>query len=130
LADVELSLALVDDAQSQALNREWRQKDAPTDVLGFPADPPLPGVPAPRLLGDGVISLDTARRQARAHGRSLAVELCHYLAHGILHLLGHDHEASPAAARKMARLEERLLGQQGMVGDSLPPVRPRRARSA
>lgn len=128
LTDVELSLALVDDPGIQALNLEWRQKNQPTDVLSFPADPPPPGVPGPRLLGDVVISLDTARRQARAYGRPLAEELCRYLAHGILHLLGHDHEASPAAARKMARLEERLLGQQGMVGDSLAPERPRRPR--
>lgn len=130
LTDVELSLALVDDAQIQALNLEWRQKDRPTDVLSFPAGPPLPGIPGPHLLGDVVISLDTARRQARAYGRPLAEELCRYLAHGILHLLGHDHEASPAAARKMARLEEKLLGQQGMVGDSLAPERTARGRRA
>jgi len=122
LKDVELSLSLVGDTAIRRLNRTWRQKDRPTDVLSFPADALPEGVPGPRLLGDVVISLDTARRQARAHKRPLEEELSRYLAHGILHLLGHDHERSPAEARKMARLEEKLLGARGMVGDSLAPA--------
>lgn len=121
LEDVELSLSLVGDTAIRRLNRTWRQKDAPTDVLSFPADPMPAGFPGPRLLGDVVISLDTAKRQARSHRRPLEEELSRYLAHGILHLLGHDHERSPAEARKMARLEEKLLGVRGMVGDSLVP---------
>lgn len=128
LEDVELSLSLMGDRAIRRLNRTWRGKDQATDVLSFPADPPPRGTPGPRLLGDVVISLDTAKRNARAHARPLDEELCRYLAHGLLHLLGHDHERSAAAARKMARLEEQLLGVRGMVGDSLLPERtPARA---
>jgi probable rRNA maturation factor len=108
----ELSILVVGDRRIRALNREWRQKDAPTDVLSFPQDASGP-------LGDVVISLDTARRQAREGGWSLAAELRRLLAHGLLHCLGHDHQ-QPAEARRMARAERRLLGRAGMVGESLP----------
>ena len=106
----ELSLALVRDHRMRALNREWRGKDRPTDVLSFPQHG--------RSIGDVVISLDTARRQAREGGWSLAAELRRLLAHGLLHCLGHDHQ-TPAQARRMAAAERRLLGREGMVGASL-----------
>ena len=106
----ELSLALVRDRRMRALNREWRGKDRPTDVLSFPQHG--------RSIGDVVISLDTARRQAREGGWSLAAELRRLLAHGLLHCLGHDHQ-TPAQARRMAAAERRLLGREGMVGASL-----------
>jgi probable rRNA maturation factor len=106
--EAELSVLVVGDAAMRRLNRAWRGKDRATDVLSFPA------AGAGGLLGDVVISLDTARRAAREGGRALGAELDRYLAHGILHLLGHDHEASPAAARRMARAEDRLVGE-GMV---------------
>ena len=106
----ELSLALVRDRRMRALNREWRGKDRPTDVLSFPQHG--------RSIGDVVISLDTARRQAREGGWSLAAELRRLLAHGLLHCLGHDHH-TPAQARRMAAAERRLLGREGMVGASL-----------
>jgi probable rRNA maturation factor len=126
----ELSLSLVGDTAIRRLNRTWRRKDKPTDVLSFPAGPLPRGTPGPVPVGDVVISLDTARRQAEARGRPLEEELARYLAHGLLHLLGYDHERGPAAARKMAALEERLLGAQGMVGESLrsPSDRPRPSR--
>jgi probable rRNA maturation factor len=107
----QLSIALVSDREIRALNRRWRGKDRPTDVLSFPLD-------EPGALGDVVISLDMARRQARAGGWSLAAELRRLLAHGILHCRGYDHER-PADARRMAAAERRLLGRQGMVGASL-----------
>lgn len=113
LEDVELSVLLTGDRGIQALNRSWRRKDRPTDVLSFPAGPP-PGPTGPRHLGDVILSLDTARRQARAHRRTLAQELDLYLAHGLLHLLGHDHHRRRGAER-MAALESRLLGRPGMV---------------
>ncbi|HEY1909041.1 MAG TPA: rRNA maturation RNase YbeY, partial [Myxococcaceae bacterium] len=91
LDDVELSVLLTTDAGIQDLNRRWRRKNRPTDVLSFPAGAPAPGSTGPFHLGDIILSLDTARRQARAHRRSLADELDLYLAHGLLHLLGHDH---------------------------------------
>ncbi len=115
LEDVELSVLLTTEAGIQELNRSWRRKDRPTDVLSFPAGEPPPGAIGPRHLGDVILSLDTARRQARAHHRTLDQELDLYLAHGLLHLLGHDHHRRPDA-RRMAALEARLLGRPGMVG--------------
>jgi probable rRNA maturation factor len=103
----ELSIALVSDREMRALNRRWRRKDRPTDVLSFP-------LLEPGSLGDVVISLDTARRQAREGGWPLAAELRRLLAHGILHCRGYDHE-EPPDARKMAAAERRLLGKEGMV---------------
>ncbi len=114
LEDVELSVLLTDDPGIQALNRSWRRKNRPTDVLSFPAGAPPPGLLGPRHLGDVILSLDTARRQARLHRRTLAQELDLYLAHGLLHLLGHDHHRRRDAER-MAALESRLLGRAGMV---------------
>jgi probable rRNA maturation factor len=110
----ELSLAIVGDAQIRSLNRQWRKKDKATDVLSFPADPLPRGAPGLQPLGDVIVSLDTARRQAKEEGRTLDGELARYLAHGMLHLLGHDHHRPDQAAR-MAAAEEQLLGVAGMV---------------
>jgi probable rRNA maturation factor len=107
----ELSVALVRDAAIRRLNREWRREDRATDVLSFPQEA------RSGLLGDVVISLDTARRQARQGGWSIAAELRRLLAHGLLHCLGHDHER-PEEARRMASAERRLLGRAGMVGET------------
>lgn len=115
LGRCELSISLVRDAAIRKLNRVWRKKDKPTDVLSFPLDAaPLAGR-GPRMLGDVVVSLDTARRQAQEAGETLEHELARYLAHGILHLLGHDHHAA-GPRRKMAALETKLLGRPGMIG--------------
>ncbi|WP_224370849.1 rRNA maturation RNase YbeY [Hyalangium versicolor] len=121
----ELSLSLVGDRAIRRLNRTWRKKDKATDVLSFPAGDLPRGTPGPRQLGDVVISLDTAKRQAKEYGRTLEAEMSRYLAHGILHLLGHDHE-KPSEARKMAALEEKLLGEGGMVADAVRAGRARR----
>ena len=110
-ADAEVSVLVTGDAAMRSLNRAWRGQDAATDVLSFPGAP----VPGRRLLGDVAISLDTARRRCRKEGRALGAELDRYLAHGLLHLLGHDH-LRPAEARRMAAAEEALLAGQGMVG--------------
>lgn len=96
LGPVELSVALVDDATIQELNRTYRRKDKPTDVLAFSqTEPPPhgPGAPscAPGLLGDVIVSIETAGRQARRSRRPLLAELTILLAHGLLHLLGYDH---------------------------------------
>ncbi len=115
LTHCELSLSLVRDSAIRKLKREYFGIDAVTDVLSFPAGD-FPG-PGPRPLGDIVISLDTARRAARDLDTTLERELALYLAHGLLHLLGFDHEA-PKAARKMARLEQKLLGHAGMLARS------------
>ncbi len=115
LSDVELSLSLVRDPAIRKLKREYFGIDAATDVLSFPAgDFPGGGL---RPLGDIVISLDTARRAAKELGTTLERELALYLAHGLLHLLGFDHQ-KPADARKMERLERKLLGHAGMLARS------------
>lgn len=107
LTDAELSVLLVSDAEMQRLNRDYRGKDRPTDVLSFAqgeGDGPAP----PGMLGDVVISVDTADRQARERRETLGRESERLLIHGILHLLGYDHEVSPAEARRMQRRERAL----------------------
>jgi rRNA maturation RNase YbeY len=108
--DAELSIALVDDAAGAKLNRRWRGKPGATDVLSFSL---LEGPHARHrgaLLGDVVIAVGVARRQARAHGHALADECLRLLIHGVLHLLGYDH-ARPAEARRM-RAKERALWKE------------------
>lgn len=115
----ELSLVLCDDAFIHALNRAWRHVDAPTDVLSFAMhegeDADLHG----ELLGDIVISLDTAARQAAERGHGLRDEVRVLLVHGLLHLLGYDHETDDAALAEMAEAEGRLLGQLHWTGAGL-----------
>ena len=111
----ELSLALVDDAAIAVLNERDRGKPGPTDVLSYSL---LEGAHAERrgaLLGDVVISVDTAGRQARRAGRSLDDECLRLLVHGVLHLLGHDHEKDDEA-RRMRAEERRLLRAVRAVG--------------
>lgn len=104
----ELSIALVGDEEMRGLNRDYRDKDRPTDVLAFPMDE---SGETGRMLGDVVISLDTAVRQARESGVAPADEVRTLLVHGFLHLLGYDHERGPAEARKMFRIQRRLVGE-------------------
>jgi rRNA maturation RNase YbeY len=107
-ANDELSLVLVSDRVMHELNRSWRGVDRPTDVLAFAQADGVGGAPD-GLLGDVVISIDTARRQAAALGHSLGAESERLLVHGLLHLLGYDHERSAAEARRMRRRERALL---------------------
>ncbi|HTU81836.1 MAG TPA: rRNA maturation RNase YbeY [Candidatus Acidoferrales bacterium] len=102
-----LSLTLVGDAAIRTINREHRGKDAPTDVLSFPMHPESSG--AERMLGDVVISVETARRQAAQYGATLQRELYRLLIHGVLHLLGHDH--LKAGERRVMEREERRLAK-------------------
>ena len=110
LPEAELSLVLVSDAVMRRLNRRWRGADRPTDVLSFAQAEGQGGAPE-GLLGDVVISVDTARRQARERAAPLARELDRLLIHGVLHLLGYDHERSPAEAQRMQRRERALARQ-------------------
>lgn len=105
LADRELSILLCDDATIHALNRDYRHKDKPTDVLAFAMMEGAASGHAPGVLGDVVISLDTAARQAREHGRSLSDEVTMLLAHGLLHLLGLDHRDRTEERRMTARTD-------------------------
>ena len=111
----ELSLTLVDNRRMRAINRRWRGKDTPTDVISFPGGPSVgPGL---RSLGDIVISFTTAKQAARDFDSTLEHELALYLAHGLLHLLGFDHQ-TPRGARAMQRREAFLLGHTGMLSRS------------
>jgi probable rRNA maturation factor len=119
LRGVELSVALVDDATIRELNRTYRRKDKPTDVLSFsmtedpdaapPAGPRGPVDPSAfrGVLGDVILSVDTARRQARQSHRPLLDELTMLLGHGVLHLLGYDHR-DDAEEREMTALTRAL----------------------
>jgi probable rRNA maturation factor len=108
LTDAELSVVLVNDRAIQSLNRQHRGKDRPTDVLAFPLGE-APTADQPRLLGDIVISLPTAARQAKSRKRPLLPEARFLLAHGLLHLIGYDHATKPqkrrmdAATRRLVR---------------------------
>lgn len=111
----ELSVLLVGDEEIRDINRTWRRKNKATDVLSFPAGDFPKGAPGPRPLGDVVISLDTALRVAKEEGRSVDDEVARYLAHGILHLMGLDHERSVKEAKRMAALEQWLLEGPGLI---------------
>lgn len=102
-----LSLTLMGDREMRELNRHYRGKDASTDVLSFPLESDAEN--RERLLGDVVISVDTARRQAADYDASLQRELYRLLIHGILHLLGHDHVRAPE--RRVMEREERRLAE-------------------
>lgn len=103
---VEVSIALVDDASIHSLNKQYRGKDAPTDVLSFSMEQDIAVPGAPRLLGDVVISMDTAQRQAEAAQRSIDEELCHLAIHGVLHLLGYDDADSEGFTEMVRKGEE------------------------
>ena len=105
LADRELSILLCDDATIHALNRDYRKKDRPTDVLAFAMMEGAHSGHAPGVLGDVVISLDTAASQARSHARTLEDEVTMLLAHGLLHLLGLDHRDRTEERRMTARTD-------------------------
>lgn len=104
----DLSVAFVDDERMRELNRDWRGKDRPTDVLSFSQieGEDMPGEAV--LLGDVVLSVDTLQRQAREGGWTDEEELVRLLLHGLLHLLGHDHEVEDDAAAMRAE-EKRLV---------------------
>ena len=109
-----VTVAIVPDNRIRLLNRQYRRKDVPTDVLSFPAsaDRLRRGTPNERgYLGDIVIAAGVARRQAAAAGHSLQTELRVLALHGLLHLLGYDHEHDDG---RMARLEARLRRQGGL----------------
>jgi probable rRNA maturation factor len=104
----ELSVALVGDQEMRPLNAKYRRKNKTTDVLSFPADPSITSETG--LLGDVIISVEQAKRQAKERNHSLKIEMATLLIHGILHLLGYDHERSQRQAKIMVSLEQKLLG--------------------
>lgn len=112
LGAAELSLVLADDEAVAALNQRWRHRVGPTNVLAFAFDE-RPTPPAPLMLGDVVLAYETVTKEAKDQGKSLADHLRHLVIHGVLHLLGYDHEAA-GPARRMESLETRILATLGV----------------
>lgn len=113
---LEVSLVFTDDAEQHALNLRYRGKDRATNVLSFPSmdDDSMPAAGLPRLLGDVVLARETVAREAREQGKSVADHTVHLLVHGMLHLLGYDHQA-PEEAAEMEALETAILAGLGIA---------------
>ncbi|WP_168061392.1 rRNA maturation RNase YbeY [Candidatus Manganitrophus noduliformans] len=108
LDHAEMGIILVNNRQIRVYNRDYRKKDQPTDVLSFPMREGVGGELHPDFLGDVMISLERSAEEAILYGRSRREQLLILLIHGVLHLLGYDHERSPKEERRMQR-RERLL---------------------
>ena len=128
-APAELAIVLSNDSTIQALNRDWRGKNAPTNVLSFPAAPGLPvsgrrsgksQLQSP-YIGDIVIAYQTTAREAVAEGKPFDHHLAHLAVHGFLHLLGYDHE-NDRDAEKMESLERRVLGRLAIPDPYAPRI--------
>ena len=104
----ELSLVFTNDASIRELNREWRGKDKATNVLSFPAFEVAPGDALPPMLGDVILGYETVSREAALDAKPFKHHLAHLLVHGLLHLLGYDHE-NDADADEMEGLERKIL---------------------
>jgi probable rRNA maturation factor len=121
-APAEMSLVLADDALVQALNRDYRDKDKPTNVLSFALLDDLDDTDdalardegMPILIGDVILAFETVQREAREQGKSIKDHLAHLVIHGVLHLLGYDHQSDPDADR-MERLETSILARMGIA---------------
>jgi len=107
--DAELSVVFVGDRAMRSLNRRYRGKDRTTDVLSFPMREGAYQDIQSHVLGDIVISIPTAEKQARAAGTAFPREIDRLLVHGLLHLLGYDHERSPTDEKTMRRMESLYL---------------------
>lgn len=105
----QVTVVLVGERAMVGLNRRWRGKDHPTDVLSFSQREGTAGGLHPEVLGDIVICVPTARLQAREAGHCLAAELDRLAVHGLLHLAGYEHEDDPVAARAMRRREDAII---------------------
>ncbi len=110
----EVALLFTDDQSIATINAEWRGKNKPTNVLSFPAPPDMP-IPEgePRQLGDIVLSFGVIAREAAEQGKTLHDHTAHLIVHGMLHLLGFDHETD-AEAGEMERLEASILKGLGI----------------
>jgi probable rRNA maturation factor len=119
--EAELSVLLTNDKTIQQLNRDYRHKDRPTDVLSFHFEGGTGDIELPDgwLLGDVVISLDTALRQAKGRKRSLEAEVRWLLAHGVLHLCGYDH-ATPDEKRSMVAVTRQLVRAAERAAATVP----------
>lgn len=111
--EAEVSLLFTDDARMRGLNRQYRGKDRPTNVLSLPAAPVIAGRLGP-ALGDIVLAEETLRREAGEQGIAFEDHLVHLIVHGFLHLVGHDHEVE-AEALVMEGLETAILAELGIA---------------
>jgi len=133
LSSAEVCVALSNDAQVAELNGSYRGKPSPTNVLSFPAVPLLPRDGEPRFLGDIVLALETLQREAADLGVPLAHHMQHLVVHGLLHLLGYDHNADEEA-KEMEGLEVRILARLGIAdpyagaGEPIEACRPESKR--
>ncbi len=109
--EAELAIRLVDEEESRQLNHRYRDKDRPTNVLSFPAD--LPAVVDSPLLGDLVICTPVVLREAREQGKTADAHWAHMVVHGVLHLLGYDHQNAEQAA-EMEAMEREILGSMDL----------------
>jgi probable rRNA maturation factor len=109
-SDGDVCVRVVDEAESRQLNHDYRQKDAPTNVLSFPAGIDLPDAV---VWGDIVVCADVVEREAAVQGKRFEDHFAHMVVHGVLHLLGYDHEAADQAAA-MERLEIQILDSFGI----------------
>jgi probable rRNA maturation factor len=114
------SILFTSDAEVQALNRQWREKDKPTNVLSFPMLDrdellDLPAQGPPELLGDVSLAFETCAREANEKGARLESHVAHLVIHAMLHLAGFDHELSPADASAMEALEIKALALLGIA---------------
>lgn len=117
-AGAELGVRIVGAAESRRLNRRYRGRDRPTNVLSFAAAGLPRAAPAsvlPRPLGDLVVCAPVVRREARAQGKTLRAHWAHLIVHGALHLVGYDHERSAAEAERMERREVAVLRRLGFA---------------
>ena len=129
----EVTVAVTSDRRVRTLNRTYRGVDYATDVLSFPGPGPRDayGGQAPRFLGDIVIARGVARRQARAHAHAESTEWRVLALHGLLHLLGYDHEADTGAMRRLEqRLRRRGGLRRGLIEREPPRPGPGRPRGA
>lgn len=118
-AEAELTVRIVDEDESRTLNRDYRGKDTPTNVLSFPFEAP-PGVPT-TLLGDLVICAPVVAAEAAEQGKPLTAHWAHMVVHGVLHLLGYDH-IDDADAEIMEGLEVEILAGLGVPNPYEEPV--------
>jgi probable rRNA maturation factor len=111
--EYEASVMLTDDAHIREINRTWRGRDKPTNVLSFPA-PEQPGATGPRHLGDIALAYETLMRESEEESKEPAHHFAHLIVHGVLHLLGYDHEVE-AEAEIMEGLEVKALASLGIA---------------
>ncbi|AEH84529.1 rRNA maturation RNase YbeY [Mesorhizobium opportunistum] len=106
----ELSIVFSDDAHIRTLNADWRGKDKPTNVLSFPAFPHVKDGPLPPMLGDIVLAAETVAREAALEDKPLENHITHLVIHGLLHLMGYDHETD-TEAEAMEAVERAALAR-------------------